>query len=96
MLRGIIKGRVILDSVIYFDGRCGYDGLVDVGYGKHFRVDYDEEEFVRGSALTNGTERFWVFVKIRLSRFRSMSNHTFYLQLTESEFRFNQRGKIFT
>jgi hypothetical protein len=33
-LQGIIRGRVTLDRVIYSDGLQGYNGLVDIGYGK--------------------------------------------------------------
>lgn len=39
-LQGIIRGKVALESVIYSDGWRGYNGLVDVGYGKHLRVDH--------------------------------------------------------
>ena len=37
-LQGIIRGRVELESIIHSDGWRGYDGLVDLGYQKHFRV----------------------------------------------------------
>ncbi|MDH3771508.1 MAG: IS1595 family transposase, partial [Nitrospirota bacterium] len=39
-LQAIIRGKVALDSVIYSDGWRGYNGLVDVGYGRHLRVDH--------------------------------------------------------
>lgn len=39
----------------------------------------------------NGIEGFWGFAKSRLTRFRGMSKHTFYLHLKECEFRFNHR-----
>src|SRR3954471_21436438 len=35
-LQAIIRGRVSLEAVIHSDGWRGYDGLVDVGYSKHF------------------------------------------------------------
>lgn len=90
-LQGIIRGRVALDSVIYSDGWRGYNGLVDVGYGKHLRIDHGSDEFVRGQAHINGIEGFWGFAKSRLTRFRGMSKDTFYLHLKECEFRFNHR-----
>ena len=90
-LQGIIRGRVTLDSVIYSDGWRGYNGLVDVGYGKHLRVNHGQDEFVRGKAHINGIEGFWGFAKSRLNRFRGMNKHTFYLHLKECEFRFNYR-----
>jgi transposase-like protein len=35
----IIRGRVSPEVAIHSDGWRGYDGLVGVGYAKHFRVD---------------------------------------------------------
>lgn len=35
-LQAIILGKVAPESVIYSDGWRGYNGLVDVGYAKHF------------------------------------------------------------
>jgi transposase-like protein len=90
-LQGIIRGRVTLDSVIYSDGWRGYNGLVDVGYGKHLRVNHGQDEFVRGKTHINGIEGFWGFAKSRLNRFRGIDKHTFYLHLKECEFRFNYR-----
>lgn len=44
-LQGIIRGGVELESVIHSDGWRGYDGLVDLGYQKHFRVEHGNNEF---------------------------------------------------
>ena len=90
-LQSIIRGRVSLDSVIYSDRWRGYNGLVDVGYGKHLRIDHSRDEFARGRTHIHGIEGFWGFAKSRLTRFRGMSKHTFYLHLKECEFRFNHR-----
>ncbi|MFN2348368.1 MAG: IS1595 family transposase [Thioalkalivibrio sp.] len=90
-LQAIIRGRVELSSVIYTDGWRGYNGLVDVGYGKHLRVDHSKDEFARGRAHINGIEGFWGFAKSRLTRFRGMNKQTFYHHLKECEFRFNHR-----
>ena len=92
-LQAVIRGKVTLDSVIYSDGWPGYNGLVDVGYGKHLRIDHGRNEFAKGSTHVNGIEGFWRFSKTRLSRFRGMSKSTFYLHLKECEFRFNYRGQ---
>ena len=92
-LQAVIRGRVTLDSVIYSDGWRGYNGLVDVGYGKHFRIDHGRNEFAKGSTHVNGIEGFWGFSKTRLSRFRGMRKSTFYLHLKECEFRFNHRSE---
>jgi len=34
---------------------------------------------------------FWAYAKLRLSRFKGLPKHTFYLHLKETEFRFNHR-----
>ncbi len=65
-LQGVIRGRVDIDSIIHSDGWRGYDGLVDIGYNKHFRVHHGKNEFVRGKSHINGIESFWSYVKIRL------------------------------
>ncbi len=92
-LQAIIRGKVALDSVIYSDGWRGYNGLVDVRYGKHLRVDHGKDEFVRGRAHVNGIEGFWGYAKTRLVRFRRISKRILYLHLKECEFRFNHRGQ---
>jgi len=92
-LQGVIRGRVDLDSVIHSDGWRGYNGLVDLGYDRHLRVDHGSNEFVRGKSHINGIEGFWGFAKSRLSRFRGMHKSTFYLHLKECEFRYNYRNE---
>lgn len=92
-LQAVIRGRVGLESVIHSDGWRGYNGLIDLGYKKHFRVHHGENEFVRNGSHINGIESFWAYAKTRLARFRGMSKSTFQLHLKESEFRFNNRGK---
>ena len=92
-LQKVIRGKVGLESIIYSDGWRGYDGLVDVGYGKHLRVDHGKEEFARDQTHINGIERFWGFAKTRLVKFRGMHPQTFYLHLKECEFRFNHRSQ---
>lgn len=90
-LQGIIRGRVDLESVIHSDGWRGYDGLVDLGYQKHFRVQHSHNEFSNKHSHINGIESFWSYAKTRLVRFRGLHKHTFYFHLKECEFRFNHR-----
>jgi transposase len=92
-LQAIIRGRVALAAVINSDGWRGYDGLVDVGYAKHFRVNHGKNEFVRGTHHVNGIESFWSYAKRRLQKFNGVAAHTFYLHLKECEYRFNNRNK---
>jgi len=92
-LQAVIRGRIELESVIHSDGWRGYDGLVDLGYKKHFRVNHGSNEFVQKKSHINGIESFWGYAKTRLSRFRGMKRSTFHLHLKECEFRFNHRGQ---
>ena len=88
-LQALIRRRVDIESVIHSDGWRGYDGLVDLGYDKHFRVHHGDNEFVRGKSHINGIESFCSYAKIRLVKFRGMNKSAFYLHLKECEFRFN-------
>lgn len=90
-LQGIIRGRVALDSVIHSDGWRSYDGLVDVGYDKHLRVNHSSNQFADGANHINGIESFWSFAKRRLQKFNGIAKKTFYLHLKECEYRFNHR-----
>jgi transposase-like protein len=90
-LQSIIKGKTSIDSVIHSDGWRGYNGLVDFGYKKHFRVHHSKNEFARGNAHINGMESFWGYAKIRLVKFKGMNKKMFNLHLKECEFRFNNR-----
>ena len=92
-LQAIIRGKVSIESIIYSDGWRGYNGLVDVGYDKHFRVNHGENEFAVGHNHINGIESFWSYAKIRLVKFRGLSKDSFNLHLKECEFRFNNRSK---
>lgn len=92
-LQAIIRGRVALETVIHSDGWRGYDGLVDVGYAKHFRVEHGANEFARGTHHINGIESFWSYAKRRLQKFNGVSARTFNLHLKECEWRFNSKSK---
>lgn len=95
-LRKAIRGKVDLDTIIHSDGWPGYDGLVDVGYARHLRVNHGDDQFVDGRSHINGIESFWSYAKHRLARFHGVARHTFYLHLKETEFRFNhRRGNLY-
>ncbi len=90
-LQNIIRGKVSLDSVIHSDGWRGYNGLVDVGYSKHLRVNHSDDVFAIGDIHINGIESFWSYAKRRLQKFNGVPTRTFYLHLKECEYRFNHR-----
>jgi transposase-like protein len=90
-LQAVIRGRVSLKSVIHSDGWRGYNGLVDIGYKKHYRVRHGDDEFVNKRSHINGIESFWSFAKTRLTKFRGIDKKNIYLHLKECELRFNHR-----
>lgn len=90
-LQAVIRGRIEPASVIHSDGWPGYDGLVDIGFDKHFRVHHGANEFASGERHINGIESFWSYAKRRLIKFNGVPKRTFYLHLKETEFRFNHR-----
>lgn len=77
-LQNVIRGKVDLKSVIYSDGWRGYDGLVDVGYDKYYRVNYGQDEFADGSRHINEIELFCSFAKRRLAQFNGMPKNKFF------------------
>jgi transposase len=92
-IQAIIRGKVALASTIHTDGFRSYDGIVHMGYQKHYRVQHGKDEFVRGTAHINGIEGFWGMAKTRLVKFKGMRRSTFYLHLKECEWRFNHRDE---
>ena len=89
-LQGIILGKISKNTVIYSDGWRGYNGLVDVGYDKHFRVNHSKNEFSKKNGThVNGIESFWSFCKRRLAKFNGYKKN-FKLHLKECEWRWNK------
>jgi transposase-like protein len=92
-LSAIIRGKADIESVIHTDGWRGYDGLVDLGYEKHFRVNHGENIFSSGDGNhINGIESFWGYAKHRLVKFNGVRKDRFPIYLKETEFRFNNRN----
>ena len=88
----IIRWKVkIEDTEINSDWWPAYDGLVDIGYEKHYRVHHWDNEFARWNQHINWIESFWSFTKRRLSQFNWIKKVYFYYFLKESEFRYNCR-----
>jgi transposase len=87
----IIKEHAPDDCTLYSDEWKGYDGLVNAGYKKHYRVKHSDNVFANGHAHVNGIESFWGVVKTRLARYRGLKRKYFELHLKETEFRFNHR-----
>ncbi|MBI1999022.1 MAG: IS1595 family transposase [Parcubacteria group bacterium] len=92
-LQALILGKISSDTVIYTDGWRGYNGLVDVGYDRHFRVNHGKNEFSKGNGVhINGIESFWSFTKRRLNKFNGVKKN-FNLHLKECEWRWKKKPK---
>ena len=92
-LQAIIRRKVDIRSILYSDGWRGYDGLVDVGYDRHFRVNHGKNEFaLEGEIHINGIESFWSFTKRRLTKFNGVKKN-FELHLKECEFRWRKSNE---
>lgn len=89
-LHAIMSSRIALSSTIYSDSWKGYNGLVDVGFDKHYRVNHGKDEFSnkRGTHI-NGIEAFWSFCKRRLMKFNGTKKN-FPLHLKECEWRWKK------
>ncbi len=90
-LKQIVQAKVESDSTIYSDGWKSYDGLVDWGYKRHYRVNHGANEFARGRSHINGIENFWGIAKVRLTKLRGLRQDHFNLHLKECEFRYSMR-----
>ena len=90
-LQAIIRGKIDAAALVNIDGWRGYDGPVDVGFDRHFRVRHGRDKFVQGVSHINGIESFWSFAKARLRPFKGVPKHTFLRHLKESEFRCHHR-----
>ena len=89
-LQGIIRGHVEPENIIHSDGRRGYEGMVDSGCRKRFRVEHGDNEFAGRRSRVNGFESPWAFAKTR-SGFRGIHRHMFCFHLKECEFRVDHR-----
>ncbi len=92
-LQAIIRGKVDPESIIHSDQWPGYNGLVDMGYKKHYRIRHGNDEFANGKNHINGIESFWSYAKRRLEKFHGIPKEKFNLHLKECEFRFNHRDQ---
>ena len=76
-LQAIIRGKIDVAAMVNTDGWRGYDGLVDVGFDRHFRVRHGQDEFVQGASYINGIESFWTLPKPASSSSRACPNTPF-------------------
>ena len=76
-LLGIVQEKVPKESSVYTDTFRIYDGLVNMGYKKYYRIAHGQDEFAQNHNHINGIENFLGLAKVCLSKFRGMSKSTF-------------------
>lgn len=91
-LQAIIRGKVSTETIVHTDKWRGYDGLVDVGFDKHRRINHTEEFSDGKGNHINGIENFWSFTKRRLAKFNGVKVN-FELHLKECEWRYKKKPK---
>jgi len=89
-LQAIIRGKIDPKTIIVTDKWRGYDGLVDVGYDAHYRINHSKA-FSNGHGVhINGIENFWSFTKRRLHKFSNGVKPNFPYHLKECEWRYKK------
>ncbi len=81
-----------LDATVVSDGWWAYDGLVDVGFDRHLRINKAYGHPIRFSdngVHINGIESFWSYTKRRLAKFNGVTKN-FDLHLKECEWRWGK------
>jgi len=66
-LLAIVKEKVTIEYSIYTDTFRTYDGLVNMGYKKYYRIAHGKDEFAKNHNHINGIENFWGLDKVCLS-----------------------------
>ena len=66
--QAVIRGHIDPAAVIHSDGWRGYDGLVDIGFDKHVRMNHSAHEFTSGERHIKGIESFWSYAKRYLTK----------------------------
>ena len=84
-LQAIIRGKVEPENVIHSDSWRGYNGLVDLGYKKHYRVHHGKNEFTSGKKHINSIESFILRDKKDATRLIKMSSPPVKCSLSESK-----------
>lgn len=91
--RDIVRGKVPWEAIDYSNYWYEFDGLVEVGKNKYFRLNQTKKRVHEYATHINSIKSFWSFAQMRLLKFRGLAKHTFYLHLKECEFRFNNRSE---
>ena len=89
-------------ATLFTDDFKTYDGLVNFGYKKHYKIHHGKNKSSSIKANIsdedpaykhiNSIETFWSIAKVRLYKFRGMNKNTFHLHLKECRFNYRQKN----
>ena len=88
-LLGIMRQRILPDSVVYTDNFGSYD-ILDVSEFHHHRINHSKVFAIDRNHI-NGIENFWNQAKRHLAGYNGIPKAHFHLFLKECEWRFNYR-----
>jgi len=89
-LMNAIKNKTKKGSVFYTDTWKSYNDLKQ--YGKHNKINHQEEFVINNHHHINGIEGFWSYAKERFHKYHGINKLNYPLYLKEMEFRFNHRN----
>jgi len=87
----VLRSNGALEDPRDFSRLPAYDGILDLGAKKYFRIPLHQEQWAAHPPRSNGAESFWAYTRRRMSKFKGLRKQMFYLHLKETEFRFNHR-----
>ncbi|MGK0499284.1 MAG: hypothetical protein ACJAYG_000920 [Oceanicoccus sp.] len=85
------RNAINTDDLVSHASWKNYDGLVDLYKTHLYRITTAISANGEANNSCIEVDTFWNFAKRRLLQFNGIHQHTFYLHLKETEFRFNNR-----
>ena len=91
MFQSLIHGKISADRIHHAEAWCRYDGLVDLGCGKYYRISKGVA-FAPQYAHNRGIDAFWGFAKQRFNKLKGIQKN-FDLHLKECEWRYSKSAE---
>ncbi|CAL1521389.1 IS1595 family transposase [Chitinophaga sp. MM2321] len=93
MIHAATRGRSVLETLGATERLRGFNGVVDLGQYRLYRLGSSITDTLNGSPLMDDVDAFWALTKHRLAKFKGLNRNTAYLHLKECEYRFNNRNE---
>ncbi|NML36473.1 HTH domain-containing protein [Chitinophaga sp. G-6-1-13] len=93
MIHAATRGRSVLETLDTTERLRRFNGVVDLGQYRLYRLGSSTTDTVNGGPLMDEVDAFWGLTKHRLAKFKGLNRNTAYLHLKECEYRFNHRNE---